>query len=1080
MKKKSTLSHALGCNKQVRSLALIVAPVMLTLVLCQNSNAIERPAHTKIGHEINVKNAIVKVSGLVYDETQKPLSGATITEKGTTNSTVSKADGTFSINISKIGATLIIKYIGFDLQEVKVKDESNIVITMSFATSKLSEVIVVGYGTQKRATATVAASAVKGDVLSKSPVPNISNSLAGNVAGVTMQPNSGRPGDDNPNLLIRGLGTIGSSGPLVVVDGVIRNNINEVDPNMVGSVTVLKDAAAVAPYGLGGANGVILITTKRGASGAPTLSLDTYYGIQAPTYRPKTLSAQDYMRLTNEAFKNSNPTSTAALPFADDLINNYANLNATDPDKYPISDARNQVPKDNSPIQQINLQLTGGTKDVRYFAGIGHINQKGLFDPVNYKRYNYNVNIDVSATPTTTVSLSVAGSIQNTNTVDPGTSADNLYRGIYKFVPTAALVWSNGLSGEFAGNAPLGILAAGYNRRTTNNMLNTISIDQKLNFIKGLSVKGAFSFDPYNYADKRWHTPYYYHSINTNTTPYTYTKNISTSEGAAAPFTSLSQEYWQQNQLTYQGFLNYHNTFGKHDITGLAVAEARQGKQFNFNASRNNYAINVDELSLGSSLKNDIDNGGSSGTSSQLGYVYRLDYAFDNKYLFQAAGRYDGHYFFAPGKRYAFFPSFSAGWVISNEKFLSDNKTISYLKLRGSWGKSGNLASQVGNQPAAFQYLPGFRPFGNAYAFGNAGIVQGSYQDIEANPNITWENSNKSDIGFEATLWDGLLKLDADVFMDKRTGMLLQPNITVPVEYGLTLAQENAGVMKSKGFEATASSAHKFSNGLSLSLSGNFSYANNKAINVYENNQTRANPNRSRTGRPWNTMFGYQSLGLFSTSDDKNNDGLINAADGYTITQFGALHPGDIRYADISGPDGVPDGKINSDDETVIGKTTIPRMTFGFTPTASWKNIDLSLFFQGAAQVSYNSNNTFQVVPFLNNNSNSAYEYYNNRWTPETQNAKYPRATSSPYSNNTQGSDFWIRNVSYLRFRTAMLGYSLPASLSKPIGMKRLRVYVSGQNFLTISKLKFQDPGQPFETAYPNQKIYTMGLNASF
>jgi TonB-linked SusC/RagA family outer membrane protein len=1081
MKKRFTLSYPLGCYRQVRRFAFALAHIGLMLSICQKSHAAEHltPASGK-QNTAYVAPVPIKISGVIYNEDKKPLTGATITEKGTHNSTVSKADGTFTINIPKMGTVLLVSYIGYDVQEVKVTSESNLVITLAATMSKLSEVIVIGYGSQKKSSATVAASAVKGDVITKSPVPNISNALAGNVAGVSMRPASGRPGDDNPDIHIRGIATTGSNAPLVVIDGVIRNNINEVDPNVIASVTILKDAAAVAPYGLGGANGVILITTKRGLTGAPTLSLNSYYGVQSPTYRPNTLNAQDYMKLRDEAYVNENPGSTT-LPFAQDLIANYNNLHAKDPDRYPISDAKNQVPKKNSPMQEVNMQLSGGTKDVKYFAGLGYINQSGLFDPVSYKRYNYNLNLDVSATSTTNISLSVGGSTQNINNVDSATTADNLFRGIYKFVPIAALTFSNGLPGEFAGNAPLSILKGGYAHRTVTNMLSTISVEQKLPFIDGLSIKGAFSYDPYNTVDKNWHTPYYYYSVDLTTTPYTYTKQISTAEGLAPPYTWLKQNYNQNNSFTYQAYLNYHHTFGKHDITGLFVAEEKNNKQFNFSATRNNYSIDIDELSLGSSNKNDFDNSGASSTGSQLGYVYRVSYAYDNRYLLEASGRYDGHYYFAPGKRWGYFPAFSGGWVLSNEDFLAGNKTVNYLKLRGSWGKSGNLAG------TAFQYLNAYNLYGNAYAFGNAGLVLGSYLPREANPNITWEVSTKTDIGFEATLWKGLLKLEGDVFMEKRTGMLLPPAITVPQEYGLDLAQENAGIMKNHGFELTAGTSHQFSNGLMLAINGNFSYAQNKMVQVFETAVTRNSPNRSRTGRPLNTMFGYHALGLFKTSDDKNGDGVIDASDGYNVTQFGTLHPGDIRYADISGPAGVPDGKIDSYDETVIGHPLTPAITYGFTPSVTWKNIDLSLFFQGAALASYNIQG-FQTVPFLNNNSNSAYEYYNNRWTPSNQGAKYPRATQAPYSNNTQGSDFWIVNTGYLRLKTAMLGYSLPSDISKKIGMKKLRIYVSGQNIFTLSKLKFEDPeigynrtnGQSNEVAYPNQKVYVMGLNASF
>jgi TonB-linked SusC/RagA family outer membrane protein len=604
-----------------------------------------------------------------------------------------------------------------------------------------------------------------------------------------------------------------------------------------------------------------------------------------------------------------------------------------------------------------------------------------------------------------------------------------------------------------------------------------LSIEQQLPFIKGLSIKGTFSYDPNEATVKGWHTPFYFYSMNTATDPYTFTKQISTSEGSAATYTWLNQEFAKKQYFTYQGYINYHNTFGDHDISALVVAEARTSDSTGFSARRNNFAVNIDELGMGSSNKNDFDNNGSSVTGSQLGFVYRLGYIFRNKYLFEAAGRYDGHYYFAPGKRWGYFPAFSAGWVISEEPFLKGNSnTIDYLKLRGSWGKSGNLAG------SAFQYLNGYNLYGNAYAYGNGSMVQGSNIVTEANPNITWEISTKSDIGFDVTLLHGLLNFSADYFHERRTGMLLPPAVTVPIEYGLGLSDENQGIMENNGIEFSAGTQHSFNNGLRLALNGNFSYAKNKMVQVFETSATHNNPNRSRTGRPMGTPFGYHALGLFTTADDKNSDGIIDDADGYNIAQFGVLHPGDIRYADLSGPDGKPDGKIDANDEVAIGNPVYPFITYGFTPTASWKGIDLSLFFQGSALAGLTIRG-FQTIPFNNNNSNSAYEYYDNRWTPDHQDSKYPRANQSPYANNTQNSDFWVMKTGYLRLKTIVLGYTLPAKVIKSIRAQQLRFYFSGQNLLTFSKLKFMDPEVGYtdlETAYPNQRSLTFGLNLTF
>ncbi|HEY5369692.1 MAG TPA: SusC/RagA family TonB-linked outer membrane protein, partial [Hanamia sp.] len=617
---------------------------LLFLITCYGVPSFAKDFGNPNGPTLSVEYT---VSGKITDDKGVGLSGATITERGTTNSALSGAEGHFSINVRGERAVLIISYVGYRTREVRVNSAtSDLSVELTSLDNSLQTVIVVGYGTQKKVSSTAAISTVKGSELAVAPVANISNSLAGRVSGVIVNANGGRPGADNSDIYIRGIGSIATDNngkstatPLIVVDGVIRNNINQVDPNVIASVTVLKDAAAVAPYGLGGANGVILITTIRGVNAKPTLTFGGYYGTQQPTYTPKMLNAQDYMRLRNEAFLNENPGSTVQQ-FPDTLISDYAKLSKQDPNRYPSTNAYNTVVDQNAPMYQANMQLRGGSDRVRYFAGLGYFNQKGLFAPVGYNRYNYNVNLDVDATKTTLVSLSINGSYELTNNVDAASSTDNLLRGVYKFIPIQPLLFTNGKWGEFAGNAPLGVLnSGGYSNQNTTSLLSTIAIEQKLSFVKGLSIKGTFSYDPYNFFQKQWHRPFNYWSQDLTTTPYTYTPQISTQEGGAATYTWLNEQYYQNNSYTYDGYLNYHNTFGKSEITGLVVAEAKNNKQLNFNARRNNFAVNIDELGLGSASSADISNGGGSSTGSQIGYVYRLDYGFDNKYFFEASGR---------------------------------------------------------------------------------------------------------------------------------------------------------------------------------------------------------------------------------------------------------------------------------------------------------------------------------------------------------------------------------------------------------------------------------------------------------
>ena len=1010
------------------------------------------------------------VTGTVRDENGEPLPGATVQIAGTTTGTLTDVNGRFSLDVPSDAVSIMVSYVGYASQTIPVAGRATIDVSLVSTLESLDEIVVVGYGTQKRTTVTGSVSVVKGDEVAKIPVANITNAMAGKLAGVLTKQTSGEPGRDNADIYIRGVATTGETNPLIVIDGIIRDNINQLDPSTIESVTILKDAAAVAPYGMGGANGVVLITTKKGQEGLPVLTFNTYYGWQTPTYYPEVLDAVDYMKLRNEATLNQDPD--AVLPFDPNNIANYASLHASDPDRYPWSNSRDLI-NFVIPIQKHDLQISGGTEKMKYFAGVGYYGQDGLFEAVNYHRFNANINLQAMVTNSTNITMQIIGSVERRNDLDCAFDSNRLFRGSYKFIPTEAIYFSNGLWGEFAGNSPVGMLnSGGYEYNDDNTILTTLSIEQQLTFIKGLSVKGSFSYDARESYDKGWHRPFYFYTIDLTTTPYTYTQSISTLEGNVPAYGYLEQTDSRSRRYTYQGFINYARTFGKHSVSGLVVAEARNNNYDLLYARRNKFAVDVDELNMGSSDKTDFDNRGESSEGAQIGYVYRATYDYDNKYILEASGRYDGHYYFAPGKRWGFFPAFSLGWRISEENFMQNISWLDNLKLRASWGKSGNLA---GN---AYQYLSGYTLYGNAYGFGTGTMYQGANVTTENNPNITWEVSQKTDVGFEASLWKDFLIVEADVFAEKRTGMLLSPSIVVPYEYGLRLAQENAGEMNNFGFELQAGTRKSFSNGLDLQIMGNVSFAKNKMIQIFESAATYDNPNRRQTGRPYGTVFGYESAGLFTTADDTNSDGIIDVNDGYNVEQFGELHPGDIRYVDQNG-----DNKISSDDEVVIGHpSNYPLMTFGINATATWKGFDISLFFQGSAMTSNRFDNNFVTIPFYNNNSNATYEYYNNRWTPENQDAKYPRCDPSPTPNNNGvRTDYWQWSTAYLRLKNGQIGYTLPKSVLNAMKISSIRIYVAAQNALTISNVKFLDPESgSFDVGYPLMTSYTIGANVTF
>ena len=1019
------------------------------------------------------------ITGVVSDNEGLPLPGATIVVEGTTTGVTTDFDGNFSINAEE-GDTLNISYVGYQSQSIVVDNQDTISISLKQGT-ELEEVVIIGYGTQKKTSLTGSVSYAKGEDLAKATSPNITQSLAGRISGVSMRPNGGEPGNDNPDIHIRGIVTTGNNAPLIVIDGIRRDNMSQIDPNTIETVTILKDAAAVAPFGMGGANGVILITTKRGKLGKPVVKLSSSYGIQNPTYLPDMLNAQDYMTLANEGYLNVNPNGTTP-PYGTDLVTNYATKHQEDPYRYPDSNFLGLF-SENIPVLSNNMEISGGTETVRYVGGMGHYKQEGLFESLGYGRYNYNLGLDVQVTPTTKISMSLYGSIDDTDGLDADESVTHLMRSMYLFTPNRTILYPEGDKwGQSSGVTPVGVLRSdGYRKDEDNTLLSSVSIEQELPFIEGLSIKGVFGYDAGQSNNKLWHKPFVYHNINLSQTPYTYNEVVSLHENTGKPDTWLQLENYRSKKFTYQGYLNYNRNFGDHDISALVVAEATNTKSAFFSTRRNNFAIEIDELSLGSSNKLDYDNSGSSGTGSEIGYVYRLGYTYKSKYIFEAAGRYDGHYSFGPEDRWGYFPSFSAAWRISEEDFMKNIGLIDRLKLRSSWGKSGNLP-YINGQLADFQYLSGYDLRGNAHAFGNGSLVQGSSVQTEANPYISWEIATKFNIGFDLGMLDGLLNIEFDYFHEDRTRMLLSPQVTLPVEYGLSLSQENKGEMDNNGFEFTIGSHKELSNGLIMAFTANMSHAENNMLEVFQTDAEKNNPNRTRVGRPLGTHYGYKSLGLFSMSDDTNNDGLINGDDGYNVTQFGDLHPGDIKYADLSGPDGVPDGKIDSNDETVIGNPVYPNTTYGFTSSFDYKGFNLSLFFQGAAN---NSINTYQfmTVPFENTGSNTSYEFFNNHWTPGDQNARYPRTTQSPYSNNIQTSDFWMVDTGYIRLKTAILGYTIPENITKKLSLSSIGLYVTGQNLFTFSLLDYIDPELGYnsrETAYPVMKSVSFGIDITF
>lgn len=1018
-----------------------------------------------LSSSIFAQNSIT-VSGKIVDDKSQPIVGANILVKGTGTGTTSGENGLFSITIGAANTTLEVSFVGYQTTEVKLEGRTNLSIVLQPAATALSDVVVVAYGTQKKTSTTSSVSTLKVTDIKNAPSANISNTLNGRLAGVIAAQGSGEPGKDGAEIHIRGVATTGSNGPLVVVDGVPRS-FTSLDPNTIESFTVLKDAAAVAPYGMAGANGVILVTTRKGKAGKPVFNYSGYVGFQNPTTLVDMINAYDYVRLRNLADINAGQSPV----FSDEQLEGYKKsvegAPDADYDKYANTDVMNTIRNKNTPITGHNISLSGGSEYVKYYVGLGYLYQQGLWPSTDRSRYNLVSNIDIRATKTTTVSVSVNSF--NEVIQRPSTDPNATFATAQAWWPINPIRYSNGLEAYNNGKRILPTITTGNRNSDQTKIMSQLSVQQDLPFIKGLNIKGVFSYDPTTLYDKNWNEPApSSYSINTTTDPYTYT------EVTVAGKPSLLSQNQRWKEFTYQGILNYHNSFGKSDVSLLGVIEARKTQWDYVAASRGNFEFRIPEIDLGSSDKEDWGTGGTSSQTRQVGYVYRVTYAYDGKYFAEASGRYDGHYYFAPGKRFGFFPAFSLGWRLSEEKFIRDNITwISNLKLRGSYGESGNLAG------GPFQYSSAMSLYGNAYNWGSS-IVQGVNERAEPNPNITWERARKTNIGLEGSLFDNLISFEADYFYEKRNNMLVSPNSVVPTEYGIGLSQVNAGIMNNKGVDLSVSINKAISKDLRVGLTGNFTYAKNKLIQTYENPVTLNDPNRSRTGRSLYSTFGLKALRLYQSSDFDENGQLK----GFPTPTFGAVAPGDIMYADING-----DGKVDAGDETYIGFPILPQVIYGINPRVSYKNFDLNILLQGSAQ----SNVQIQkelVWPFFVGAS-ATQVVADDFWTPDNTGARYPRLYGQGgNSNNQQTSSWWLFDGSYLRIKNIELGYNFPASALVHIKMQAVRIYVSGQNVYTWSKIKqFADPemgqgGGGDNNArgwyYPHQQVFSFGLNLTF
>lgn len=995
------------------------------------------------------------VTGTVIDADGFPLIGVTVLEAGTSSGTVTDVDGNYSITTSGPEATLRFTYIGFSPQEVAIAGRSVIDVTMDSDAAQLEQVVVVGYGTQQKSDVTGSLSQLEGEEITVAPTPNLSANLAGKLSGVIAVQTSGQPGFDNANFQIRGRSTLGNNNPLILVDGVERD-FARINPAAVASVTALKDAASTAVYGSRAANGVLLITTKRGRAGKPQFHFDANFGTQSPAGRPELMDANEYVIAFRQALANEG-TPDDQLPFGELLSQAEAGT-------LPSYDWWNETLTNSAPQRQYNMSVDGGSEDLRYFFAFGRLDQEGFLENAGYNRNNIRSNVDADIAPGLTLSFDLAARLEERLRSADGDS--EIFSNVLRANPLNP-VFLDGIEGAenlpprslgfdgFSGNS-FGDANLNGSREEDFFVFNSnFQLNYALPFITGLSARGLFSYDTRSITDKTFFTPYTSYQLNEATGEYIPLQSDN--------IRSLEEERSTSRQLTTQLSLRYERQLGDHFLSGLALFEQIYQEGNFLSAFRDGFISPSIQQFFAGNVLND-ENNGSASELSRRGYVARVDYGFRNRYLLQANLRMDKSSIFPENNRTGYFPAFSAGWRISEEPWMQGINWLSSLKIRGSWGLTGN------DRIDPFQFLSGFGFTGGYVAGGQ--FQPGIGPRVLGNPDVTWEKATTTDIGLEADFLEGKFGFEVDYYQKRTEDILARRNLSVPLTFGINLPFENIGIVDSWGWEFTVRHRNNIGQ-LGIKANANLTLAQNEIVFVDE--PIGVNPATSREGNEIGVFIGYLSDGIYQTQAEIDEG----------PTQFGTLAPGDIRYRDINGRDadgnltGEPDGVVNDDDRTIIGESNTPNLIYGVNFTFDLAGFRLDLNWQGASQYAR------EIAPrgFLLGVGNN-FDVLNDSWRPDNPNAAYPRILPDGNNNNNQRSDFFVENLNFIRLRNAQLSYDfeeLPG-LFERTGIETLGLSVSGTNLLTFSNVSIGDPEGTNGNAlfYPIARVVSVGVKLEF
>lgn len=988
--------------------------------------------------------------GLVKDATGESVIGASVVVKGTTNGTITDFDGNFSLDGIKKGDVIVISYVGYQTQEIKWNG-SPLNVILKEDSKTLSEVVVVGYGTQKKANLSGSVAMVDSKELENRPIQNVSSGLQGLMPGVAITGTNGAPGQDAGKIRVRGIGTLNEAGPYILVDGIETGTLSAVDPNDIESISVLKDAASAAIYGSKAANGVVLITTKRGKTGQTKISYSGYLSFQNATNMIERMGSYEYASLLNQALEAEGMSKR----FNDTELQKFKDGN--DP-LYPDTDWYDLAYKTGVQHRH-NVNINGGSENVKYMASLGYLNQTGILPNAGREQFNARTNLDMKINKRLSARMNLSfikNDYSDASSAYYGGSSDQIIRQLNLIAPWIVARYDDGTWGTISDGSPIAWLDSGMKvNRDNYNFSGMAAVDYEIFDGLKLTLQGAYvnNLQNYNY----------------------FQKYIKYNENKESDPSQLDERFYKWDRTNYDALLNYNKNFGKHNIKGLLGWHTEKYNYKYQKAVRKKFPNNeLTDMNAGDASTQ--SNEGYTAELAMISWFARINYDFAGKYLLEANIRADASSRFAEGHRWGYFPSFSGAWRISEEAFMESAKDswLSGLKIRASWGQLGNQDALSGSNN---DYYPALNTYNldSKYAFGGS-LNSGYYQRKYRLETISWEKASTWGVGVDFTLFNKL-NGSLDYYNRKTTGIIM--DVTVPKEFALDAYKDNVGSMRNSGIEINLSYNTKIGQ-VDFGIAGNFSYNKNEILDLGGGDPnkyldaTDGYSQRNKVGEAMNSYYIYRADGFFNSQEE---------ADAYTAkygNPFGkTFKAGDLRYVDTN-----KDGKLTADDREYCGSSD-PKIIYGFNINAGWKGIDLSLMFNGAAGVK----RLFDGYEAYGNFSGDAAHpatIWRDAWTPDNHDASMPRIfydTNSASSSRSVQSDFWLQDTSYLRLKNLQLGYTLPKGWLNSVGVENIRIYYSVENLLTFDKMKINiDPESTSQrlSSYPLLRTHAFGVNVTF